>query len=187
MLLCPQTGKKAFSQTENVSLCEGFLLERSRMPYKDPEQQRECERRWRIAHLGQARASSRRYAKAHLEEGRERNRRWRERHLEEQREYQRQWHVTHLEKCNAISRKRRALKQAASIGKVDYKAIMERDKMICGICHKRIARKDLSFDHIIPLSCGGAHTESNLQVAHRRCNSRKGIGYLPSQIRLVME
>jgi 5-methylcytosine-specific restriction endonuclease McrA len=30
-----------------------------------------------------------------------------------------------------------------------------------------------SLDHILPLARGGAHDHSNLQLAHRICNSRK--------------
>lgn len=31
-----------------------------------------------------------------------------------------------------------------------------------------------SLDHVIPLSKGGAHTLSNVKMAHLRCNSKKG-------------
>lgn len=41
----------------------------------------------------------------------------------------------------------------------------------CSICK---TTKDLTVDHIVPLSRGGSTVESNLQVLCRRCNSRKG-------------
>jgi 5-methylcytosine-specific restriction enzyme A len=41
----------------------------------------------------------------------------------------------------------------------------------CSICK---VTKDLTVDHIIPLSSGGLTVESNLQVLCRRCNSSKG-------------
>lgn len=68
--------------------------------------------------------------------------------------------------------------------RLSFKAIQLRDKMICGLCHRKVRPKELSFDHIIPLSCGGAHAEWNIQVAHLSCNCRKHIGKIPSQIRL---
>lgn len=41
----------------------------------------------------------------------------------------------------------------------------------CSYCK---TTKDLTVDHIVPLSRGGSTVESNLQVLCRRCNSRKG-------------
>lgn len=41
----------------------------------------------------------------------------------------------------------------------------------CSICK---TTKDLTVDHIIPLSVGGSTVESNLQVLCRKCNSSKG-------------
>lgn len=40
----------------------------------------------------------------------------------------------------------------------------------CGYCHER---KPLTQDHIVPVSCGGDHTASNIIPACRSCNSRK--------------
>lgn len=41
-------------------------------------------------------------------------------------------------------------------------------------CSRCKATKDLTVDHIIPLSAGGSTVESNLQVLCRKCNSSKG-------------
>lgn len=80
--------------------------------------------------------------------------------------------------------KRRAIKAGSYVGRISFVAIKLRDKMICGLCGKKVREKELSLDHIIPLSCGGAHAEWNLQVAHRSCNYRKYTGKIPSQTRL---
>lgn len=66
------------------------------------------------------------------------------------------------------------------IGKVRRLAIYERDEWRCQLCgdpvdpnlpvqHARAA----TLDHIIPRSRGGDHSEENLQLAHRSCNSSK--------------
>lgn len=69
--------------------------------------------------------------------------------------------------------KRRAIKRAATIGKVDYPAIWERDQGMCYLCGQSVDRADLQFDHVIPLSKGGAHSMENIRVTHEICNKRK--------------
>lgn len=51
------------------------------------------------------------------------------------------------------------------------KQVMERDAYRCVSCGTHI---DLSCDHIIPESKGGATVIENLQTMCRPCNSRKG-------------
>jgi 5-methylcytosine-specific restriction endonuclease McrA len=59
--------------------------------------------------------------------------------------------------------------------KVDYTAILAEHGLTCHICREPIAdRTDLHFDHVIPLSRGGAHSAENIRPAHARCNLRKG-------------
>ncbi|MGE4283733.1 MAG: HNH endonuclease [Clostridia bacterium] len=43
-------------------------------------------------------------------------------------------------------------------------------RQICVVC---AAEKDLTIDHIIPLSRGGTNEITNLQVLCRKCNSKK--------------
>jgi hypothetical protein len=50
-------------------------------------------------------------------------------------------------------------------------AVWERDDFTCRECG---TRRDLSVDHIVPESKGGAMTPENLQTLCRPCNSRKG-------------
>ena len=50
------------------------------------------------------------------------------------------------------------------------RAVMARDKETCQACG---AHDDLTLDHLTPQSKGGQHTEDNLQVLCRPCNSAK--------------
>ena len=68
----------------------------------------------------------------------------------------------------------RARKRGAFVEIVDFDAILIRDAGRCGICFAPVPPLELHFDHIIPLARGGAHLASNIQVAHRRCNVKKG-------------
>jgi 5-methylcytosine-specific restriction endonuclease McrA len=46
---------------------------------------------------------------------------------------------------------------------------------LCGICTQPIDQdQPREIDHRIPISAGGTHHRSNLQVAHRSCNRSKG-------------
>lgn len=56
--------------------------------------------------------------------------------------------------------------------------LMERDKGICAICTLPVTETEgpmrPSIDHITPLSKGGTHDPSNVQLSHYRCNLRRG-------------
>lgn len=63
-------------------------------------------------------------------------------------------------------------------GKLD---IFIRDSWMCGICLEPVDPEllypdpmSVSLDHVIPLSRGGGHLESNTQCSHLSCNVRKG-------------
>ena len=58
---------------------------------------------------------------------------------------------------------------------ITFEEIYKRDKGVCKICNKKCSRKDASLDHIIPISSDGPHTRANIQLAHKLCNSIKGV------------
>ena len=83
-------------------------------------------------------------------------------------------------KYNRASKERRRQLLAQATESVDYGELYRRDKGICQICGLPVHPVKLShnswdgtIDHIIPLSCGGKHSMSNCQLAHRICNSLK--------------
>ena len=47
------------------------------------------------------------------------------------------------------------------------------EKGECHYCRKMFEKKDLTMDHIVPLSRGGKSTKGNLVVACEPCNSDK--------------
>ncbi|MDY6992470.1 MAG: HNH endonuclease [Pseudomonadota bacterium] len=53
---------------------------------------------------------------------------------------------------------------------VSRREILRRDKHTCQYCG---ATKQLTLDHVIPLSKGGKHTWNNVVTACERCNNRK--------------
>ena len=72
-------------------------------------------------------------------------------------------------------RRRRASKMGAYVTKADYAGVLAEYGMVCHLCGADIpSMDDLDFDHVIPLSKGGAHTTENIRPSHRHCNRSKG-------------
>jgi len=107
---------------------------------------------------------------------------YRSAHQDEVTAYHAAYRRAHLQERAACQRKRDALKLGATIGTIDLEAIKVRDRMRCCICGRKVAMKDFSLDHTIPLSLGGSHTQENLRVAHLRHNIQRGAGRLSVQM-----
>jgi 5-methylcytosine-specific restriction endonuclease McrA len=54
------------------------------------------------------------------------------------------------------------------------KNILARDRYTCQYCNRGCAMAELTLDHVLPRSRGGASSWENLVAACRRCNNRKG-------------
>ncbi len=52
--------------------------------------------------------------------------------------------------------------------------VFRRDKFICQYCTKSYGAKDLTLDHVLPVSKGGQKTWTNIVTACRKCNQKKG-------------
>ena len=53
------------------------------------------------------------------------------------------------------------------------RGLLERDSHTCAYCGRRYPGRDLTVDHVIPLSQGGGSTWGNTVTACGRCNQRK--------------
>jgi 5-methylcytosine-specific restriction endonuclease McrA len=139
------------------------------------EQRCELMHQWYLANTERHRAATQRWAAANPE-----------RVQAFSRETARRWRAAHPEEAREAARKRRALKKgAAVVEQISLDVLFERDGRRCHICKKMLTRSKASVDHLVPLSHGGEHSWANVALAHRSCNSRRGAGRLPAQLRLV--
>ena len=58
--------------------------------------------------------------------------------------------------------------------------IAVRDRWTCHLCGDGVERSTWTLDHLIPQSQGGEHSRTNVKLAHRSCNSRRGTKPLES-------
>lgn len=91
------------------------------------------------------------------------------------------WRLSNSEKRAEYARRREAQIASTQTGRIDRDRFIADSDGICGICGREINKTiqypdkmSASTDHIVPLARGGAHTRSNLQVTHLRCNLKKG-------------
>jgi predicted nucleic acid-binding Zn ribbon protein len=87
--------------------------------------------------------------------------------------------------CKTKIRKHRlrAARASQPFENIDVGAVYERDEWCCQLCHLPVDESlrypdqlCATLDHIVPLSRGGSHTYSNVQLAHAFCNITKGAG-----------
>lgn len=69
---------------------------------------------------------------------------------------------------------------AGYVPPVSNAALFKRDAYLCLYCGGRFQARDLSRDHVTPISQGGTDEWRNLATACRRCNNHKA-GYTPEQ------
>jgi HNH endonuclease len=89
----------------------------------------------------------------------------------------------------AAERRRALIKGAEVVETFTRMDIYRRDEGICHLCHLNVAVKDMSIDHLIPVSdkvyfSKAGHTGLNVALAHQLCNNKRNKGYIPAQLRL---
>lgn len=78
--------------------------------------------------------------------------------------------------------RKQARRRAGERGDVDYDYIWFRDFGICHVCGQGSDRGTTEFDHVVPLSRGGSHSEDNIKVTHGFCNRSKGARLLEEMV-----
>jgi 5-methylcytosine-specific restriction endonuclease McrA len=147
----------------------------------------EASRAWRAANPERLSAQGRAWRAANPARKRNNDRRYREANRERIRQRVRAYRRAHPEGVRERNRRRRAIRCGASEAqRIDYAAIVARDGGRCGICGRPVDRAELHFDHIVPLSLGGAHAPWNLRVTHAGCNLRKGARLGKGQLRFLV-
>ena len=135
-------------------------------------------------------ASHKRYYQTHKQEYKDYGVQWWKRHPGKAYEYTKVWAKRHPQQARRIRnnahRQRKMRFAGVCVERVDAFAIAERDRWICHLCGKRVPRNTMTLDHLIPISKGGPHTDWNVALAHRSCNSRRGAGRTPAQLRLPL-
>jgi 5-methylcytosine-specific restriction endonuclease McrA len=153
----------------------------------------ERRRLWRDKHPEEVRAVNEKrrdyvqsYNRLHREDHLSYYRLNKERFSERRRQYMLLWRRRNPEKAALVSRiahmlRRAKIKTNGPYENVDPVVVFLRDEGRCGICGALVDPKRFDVDHIIPISRGGTHQMSNVQLAHPLCN-RKKHAKMPSAI-----
>lgn len=126
------------------------------------------------ANREQVKESSTAWYMAHRERAIARQAEWAKANPEKVKVYIRRWRSANPEKLKERWARRSACRRGATIAPFSYEAILWRDGYRCYLCAGEVCPGDHHFDHVVPLSRGGAHSYDNVRVTHAACNLRKG-------------
>jgi len=120
---------------------------------------------------------ARRYRLAHPERERAYRRRWQLANPEYHSTHARTWLAEHPTRAQENARKQSARRRAritrvlATLTAAEWEAILEAADYACIYCG---STKQITQDHLTPISRGGNHTAENVAPACGPCNSSKG-------------
>jgi len=72
-----------------------------------------------------------------------------------------------------IRGRHRAAHERTHVG-LSKQRLFARDRNLCAYCGKQFTDRELSIEHVTPVSRGGSHVWTNVVTACRPCNTRKG-------------
>ena len=73
-----------------------------------------------------------------------------------------------------VAGRRRARLKSCTFEKIDPMKVYLLNNGICGLCGNHVPKDTFELDHIIPIAKGGGHIYTNVHIAHRTCNKKKG-------------
>jgi 5-methylcytosine-specific restriction endonuclease McrA len=127
---------------------------------------------YRAANVEKANA----YAAKYRAENAERMKQWRVENAAYLARLDREYHKANPEKIRAKARRRRVMERSAegSHTIAEWRALVKRFHGRCVCCRKFFGLKNLSEDHVRPLSRGGSDYIENIQPLCVPCNCAKG-------------
>lgn len=93
---------------------------------------------------------------------------------EKRNQHVRAWRVSNVEAQREYYQRRRMVKETNPIAAELVKQRMLYFADVCWICHEKILKDELHYEHKKPIAAGGSHLLSNLAPAHALCNLVKG-------------
>lgn len=162
--------------------CHSASVRRSQKAH--PEVSRAVHRAFNAAHRDRSRASSKSWRERNPEKAALQRRNWSQRNPDKMALKRRRWRRRNPDKVTLQKLRRERLEKSAFREVVNKSEVYARDGGRCLMCKLRLSIKEATLDHIVPLVLGGAHSLINVRLACRPCNSRRGAGRIPAQMRL---
>lgn len=115
------------------------------------------------------------YALATSEHQKAKIKKWRQDNPERAAEYSAMWAAENRDRRVINEQRRRAFKlnSQGDLSPDTIKRLMSLQKCKCAVCRTDLKKSGHHLDHIMPLSKGGSHDESNVQLLCPKCNLTK--------------
>lgn len=183
---CPQCKQHLLATTENfsrdkshknglASTCKVCNKARGAAWRKNNlDRERENNRKWRLEHPEQSRATRHAYYEEHIEQHRALGKKWNRRNRKRVNALSREWAKAHPEQIrkNAHCRRARIRNATGSHTAMDIIVLNINQRNKCAYCGCSLG-DDYHVDHVIPLSRGGSDDFDNLALACPHCNASK--------------
>ncbi len=127
------------------------------------------------------------WREANPERFKEKRNAWMQANPQSESERRKVWLLANRLKVRQIQKAYKVRRAGWEIGIVDYDEILARDGLVCHICGIDVEPNDVHFDHVIPLSKGGAHSMDNIHVSHSKCNLRKNNKILTEKVTATLK